>query len=161
MQRRRPVANGDSEAQSGDFRKPLGASPSTRSIARQPRLVNGTHSWANRSLPCSGSQAGRRSALLSSAGSEVAPRDDPARHRIFGFNNPDPSPGSPNYGYELWIVIDAAVETDDTVGRLTFEGGRYAVARCAVPEGDYDVIGQTWQRLVKWREERGIKAGTH
>ena len=27
--------------------------------------------------------------------------DDPAQHPTFGFNNPDPSPGSPNYGYEL------------------------------------------------------------
>ena len=24
--------------------------------------------------------------------------DDPQVHRIYGFNSPDPSPGSPNYG---------------------------------------------------------------
>ena len=26
---------------------------------------------------------------------------DAAPRRFFGFNNPDPSPGSPNYGYEI------------------------------------------------------------
>ncbi len=32
---------------------------------------------------------------------------DLAHHRIFGFNNPDPTPGSPNYGYELWITVES------------------------------------------------------
>ncbi len=35
--------------------------------------------------------------------------------RIFGFNNPNPSEGSPNYGYEFWI----------TVGEAMRAGGRY------------------------------------
>ena len=34
--------------------------------------------------------------------SKVDPWD--GDHRLFGFNNPDPSPGSPNYGYEQWIT---------------------------------------------------------
>jgi hypothetical protein len=25
--------------------------------------------------------------------------------RIFGFNNPSPAPGSPNYGYEYWLEV--------------------------------------------------------
>jgi len=38
----------------------------------------------------------------------AAPRGylvDRKQHRIFGFNNPNPSHGSPNYGYELWLVV--------------------------------------------------------
>ena len=34
-------------------------------------------------------------------------RNNPDEHRIFGFNNPDPHPGSPNYGYEIWVEVDA------------------------------------------------------
>ena len=30
--------------------------------------------------------------------------------RFFGFNNPDPSPGSPNYGYETWMTVGPEVE---------------------------------------------------
>ena len=26
-------------------------------------------------------------------------------HRVFGFNNPNPSVGSPNYGYEYWLTV--------------------------------------------------------
>ena len=33
--------------------------------------------------------------------------DRPEQQRIFGFNHPDPSPGSPNYGYEYWMVVGA------------------------------------------------------
>jgi hypothetical protein len=25
--------------------------------------------------------------------------------RFFGFNNPNPSPGSPNYGYDQWVTV--------------------------------------------------------
>jgi hypothetical protein len=26
--------------------------------------------------------------------------------RVFGYNNPNPAPGSPNYGYDAWMVVD-------------------------------------------------------
>ena len=26
--------------------------------------------------------------------------------RLFGYNNPDPTPGSSNYGYDVWITVD-------------------------------------------------------
>ena len=39
---------------------------------------------------------------------------NPEEHRFFGFNNPNPSPGSPKYGYEQWITVGPEVEpTDD------------------------------------------------
>ena len=30
--------------------------------------------------------------------------DDLDALRFFGYNNPDPSPGSPNYGYDQWVT---------------------------------------------------------
>ena len=55
---------------------------------------------------------------------------DPDAHRIFGFNNPNPSAGSPNYGYEFWIEVDEDVQADPVVTVKTFGGGLYAVTRC-------------------------------
>ena len=71
---------------------------------------------------------------------------DIAHHRIFGFNNPNPSPGSPNYGYEFWIVVGPEVAPTAEVPIKEFAGGRYAVTRCRGVEG----IGATWGRLVAW-----------
>ncbi|KAA3657635.1 MAG: AraC family transcriptional regulator [Chloroflexi bacterium] len=88
-------------------------------------------------------------------------RDKPEQHPIFGFNNPDPSPGSPNYGYELWMKVGSAVEPEGNVRVQDFAGGLYAVARCEVPKGNFDVIGKTWQQLVTWREDSKYKSGQH
>lgn len=83
--------------------------------------------------------------------------DDLEKHRIFGFNNPDPSPGSPNYGYEFWIVVDPDVEPEGDVRIVDFGGGLYAVARC---EG-LGNIGQVWKGLVAWREDSKYRGGSH
>ena len=40
---------------------------------------------------------------------------DLSQHRFFGFNNPNPSPGSPNYGYEFWIVVGPDVEPEGEI----------------------------------------------
>ena len=44
--------------------------------------------------------------------------DGPTRARIFGFNNPNPSAGSPNYGYEFWIEVgpEETVDAEDEGG---------------------------------------------
>lgn len=74
-------------------------------------------------------------------------------HRIFGFNNPNPSHGSPKYGYELWIEVAPEVEPVDDVRIVDFPGGLYAAMRCEVPRGGaYEVIGETWKRLAAWLE---------
>lgn len=86
-------------------------------------------------------------------------RDDPQKHRIFGFNNPDPFPGSPNYGFEIWIEVGPDVEPEGDVRIGGFDGGLYAVTRCEVPAGQYDVIGATWKKLVTWREDSQYKCG--
>jgi DNA gyrase inhibitor GyrI len=87
--------------------------------------------------------------------------DDPEKHRIFGFNNPNPSAGSPNYGYELWIEVEPEVEPEGDVRIADVPGGLYAVARCEVPEGsEYEVIPATWKKLVTWRENSQYKCGS-
>ena len=87
--------------------------------------------------------------------------EDLATHRLFGFNNPSPSAGSPNYGYETWIVVDAGTEAEGGAKIVDFDGGLYAVTRCVVPKGQFDVIGVTWQRLVSWREDSRFKCAAH
>jgi len=79
--------------------------------------------------------------------------DDPKSYRLFGFNNPNPSPGSPNYGYEVWITIDPEeIKPENGVEIKTFPGGLYAVTKCVVPKEKFEVIGQTWKKLVAWCE---------
>ena len=88
--------------------------------------------------------------------------DDPKNHRIFGFNNPNPSVGSPNYGYELWIEVAPGTQTDGEVTIRSFPGGLYAVARCVIKDGSpYDLIPQTWHKLVAWREKSAYKGAEH
>ena len=87
--------------------------------------------------------------------------EHPEKHRLFGFNNPDPSAGSPNYGYEAWIVVGPDAEPEGDARILGFDGGLYAVTRCVVPTGRFDVIGVTWKSLVAWREDSRYKCGTH
>src|SRR5512141_1535258 len=53
-------------------------------------------------------------------------------HRVFGYNNPDPSPGSPNYGYDVWLTVDQAVQADGDAHIIEFPGGLYAVTRIEV-----------------------------
>lgn len=74
-------------------------------------------------------------------------------HRFFGFNNPSPSPGSPNYGYEQWITVDPDTEAQEGIKIIDFPGGDYAVARC---EG-LGEIGEIWQKLVAWHEDSRYK----
>jgi hypothetical protein len=46
--------------------------------------------------------------------------DHPDSYRSFGFNNPDPTPGSPNYGYEIWIPIDTNKDVGENVKTKDF-----------------------------------------
>ncbi|MCD6286478.1 MAG: GyrI-like domain-containing protein [Anaerolineae bacterium] len=75
----------------------------------------------------------------------------------FGFNNPNPSPGSPNYGYDIWVTVGTDVEGTDEIEIKTFEGGLYAVTRF---EGLQN-IGAVWQGLVNWRDESLYKEAHH
>lgn len=85
--------------------------------------------------------------------------NDPERHRIFGFDNPTPSPGSSNYGYEFWIMIEAYMEPESEVDIKEIPGGLYAVTRCEVKGDAYEVIPETWERLAAWREDSKYGCG--
>ena len=95
----------------------------------------------------------------------VEPRgylDGPAHHRIFGFNNPNPSHGSPNYGYEFWITVGPDVEPQDDMRVVEFCGGLYAVARLLDPfAAPYERIPAGWQALVRWLEDSPYRHGSH
>ena len=76
--------------------------------------------------------------------------------RFFGFNNPNPSPGSPNYGYEQWMTIDSTVEVSGEIKTVDFLGGLYAVTRCKLPQ-----IGEAWQALAEWNDTSTYTFGSH
>jgi DNA gyrase inhibitor GyrI len=80
--------------------------------------------------------------------------------RLFGYNNPDPTPGSPNYGYDVWITVDESVKADGETRILDFPGGLYAVTRCEVNDPWKD-IPDTWQKLVKWMQGSQYHHGRH
>jgi DNA gyrase inhibitor GyrI len=70
-------------------------------------------------------------------------------HRIFGFNNPNPSHGSPNYGYEFWISVSPEFEPEGEVRIQQFNGGLFAVTRCRGVE----TITETWNKLYSWVQD--------
>ena len=76
--------------------------------------------------------------------------------RFFGFNNPNPSPGSPNYGYEQWMTVGSDAKPSGEIEIKDFDGGLYAVTRCKLPQ-----IGETWQALVKWCESSPYEHAHH
>ena len=77
--------------------------------------------------------------------------------RFFGFNNPDPSPGSPNYGYEQWITVDPDVEPDGDIRIVDFPGGLYAVTRFTGLAN----IGRVLKELVHWVEDSAYGIGSN
>jgi effector-binding domain-containing protein len=82
---------------------------------------------------------------------------DTGEARFFGFNNPNPSPGSPNYGYEQWMTVGPDVEADGEITIKEIPARQYAVRRC---EG-LDTITKDWQELVLWFEDSPYKKPAH
>jgi DNA gyrase inhibitor GyrI len=81
-------------------------------------------------------------------------------YRLFGYNNPDPTPGSPNYGYDVWLTLDVSIMDDGEAHIVEFPGGLYAVTRCEVKNPWEDIPG-TWQKLVRWMEASQYHHGRH
>lgn len=73
--------------------------------------------------------------------------------RWFGFNNPDPSPGSPNYGYDVWTTVGPEVEGEGDISIREVPARRYAVTRFK----DLNNIGDVWKQLVLWFEDSPYK----
>jgi len=77
--------------------------------------------------------------------------------RWFGFNNPDPSPGSPNYGYEVWVTVGPEVEGEGEVTIKQVPARLYAVTRFKGLEN----VGRKWKELVAWFEASPYKKPPH
>lgn len=75
--------------------------------------------------------------------------------RFFGFNNPNPSAGSPNYGYEQWMTVAHDVNGNGEVQVKDFAGGLYCVTGCTLAN-----IGEAWQSLVTWAERSKYGEGS-
>jgi len=87
--------------------------------------------------------------------------DRPGEHRTFGFNNPSPSPGSPNYGYEIWITVGPEVQASGDVEIKDFPGGLYAVLKWDGMGDPNESIPAAWMQLEKWRESSSYQMGSH
>jgi DNA gyrase inhibitor GyrI len=69
--------------------------------------------------------------------------------RTYGFNNPNPAPGSDNYGYEIWLPVGPDIEAVPPIQINQVPGGKYAVVRFA----GLSNIGRMWGELVAWFED--------
>jgi DNA gyrase inhibitor GyrI/DNA-binding HxlR family transcriptional regulator len=92
---------------------------------------------------------------------------DLKKNPIFGFNNPDPSKGKEEYGYEFWIRIDPDMKLEEGVTKKKFDGGLYAVTRCNLTKEASSAFLQehgaleSWARLSEWFKSSGYKKGKH
>ncbi len=85
---------------------------------------------------------------------------DGTPRRFFGFNNPSPMHGSPNYGYEAWATVGPEVTSQDEITVKAVPGGLYAVTRCVVKD-PWDDIPATWKRLAAWVEASSYRPARH
>lgn len=64
--------------------------------------------------------------------------------RMFGFNNPEPRPGSDYHGYEDWVTIPDDMEVSAPLVKKHFDGGLYAAYTINFPDF-YE-----WNFLKEW-----------
>lgn len=85
--------------------------------------------------------------------------------RFLGFNNPNPSPASANYGYEQWVALkgeagraaESATGKDEGIEFKDFEGGLYAVAE---HRGSPMGLPASWGALSLAVERSGFRRST-
>jgi DNA gyrase inhibitor GyrI len=85
---------------------------------------------------------------------------DGSGRRYFGFNNPNPAEGSPNYGYETWVTVEPEVASEGEITVKDVPGGLYAVTRCVV-KAPWEDIPSTWKRLTAWVETSPYRPAGH
>ena len=83
--------------------------------------------------------------------------------RIFGYNNPNPSSGQKEYGYEVCITIgDSTVNENDLVKTKILEGGIYAVSGIKRKNENFgNEIVIAWQRFQNWLRDSKYAYGGH
>jgi DNA gyrase inhibitor GyrI len=76
--------------------------------------------------------------------------DQNNRFKSFGFNKPAPwVTKEEEYGYEIWVVVDADVDVPPYLVEKTFPG-----AKCAVTSIEKLAdIGAAWEFLYDWMED--------
>ncbi|WP_432667450.1 effector binding domain-containing protein [Wukongibacter baidiensis] len=79
-----------------------------------------------------------------------------ATTRYFGFNNPNPTQGSSEYGYEVWVTIPSGTVGSEEIKVKEFSGGLYAVTSAFL----YD-IGERWEKLSSWVEKSDFQWAKH
>ncbi|MCE7748074.1 MAG: helix-turn-helix domain-containing protein [Candidatus Heimdallarchaeota archaeon] len=94
--------------------------------------------------------------------------DKPEKHRVFGFNNPDPKYDKESgtfiinkenpYGYEFWMTIDDDFEVDGNLTVKTIPEGLFVTKSCV---GVHD-LGRAWKELGDWvKESKEYKFAPH
>lgn len=90
---------------------------------------------------------------------------DIKKHPVFGFNNPDPSAGREDYGYEFWIRVEPDIKPEGEVEIKEFEGGLYAVTTCKLKEeleSEFfrkEGYLESWKKIVDWVKSSKYKMG--
>ena len=80
---------------------------------------------------------------------------DPATCLRLGRNNPRPTPGQADYGYDSMLAAVGDLPEPEGLARATVPGGTWAVVRCTLAN-----IGERWEHLYRWvREHRHEPAG--
>lgn len=93
--------------------------------------------------------------------------EDIEEHPVFGFNNPNPSPESREYGYEFWIRVGSDMEPEGEVTMKDFKGGLYAVTTCKLKEELESEFFQkegyleSWKKIVDWVKSSKYKMAEH
>lgn len=93
--------------------------------------------------------------------------EDLEKHPVFGFNNPNPSPGQKEYGYEFWIRVEPGVAPEGGITIEEFKGGLYAVTTCRLKEELESEFFQkegyleSWKKLVDWVDSSKYRQGKH
>ncbi len=88
-------------------------------------------------------------------------------HPVFGFNNPNPSPGQREYGYEFWIRVGDDIEPEGDITIKEVKGGLYAVTTCNLKrelESEYfkeHGYLESWKKIVDWVESSKYTMGDH
>ncbi len=87
--------------------------------------------------------------------------EDVAAHPMYGFNNPNPSPASTHYGYEIWMKVEPSVEPTGDIRIVEFTGGAYATMRCFAQGDPAKNIPAAWKALADWCKSNNLRFGHH
>ena len=80
----------------------------------------------------------------------------PDIHRVFGFNNPDPTYDRETgqfivdednpYGYEFWMTVPDSFEVEESIRVKTIPEGMFVTKSCIGIED----LGRVWKELATW-----------